>query len=318
MSKQDPKTSRTRFTGSLGDVSIGDLFQTLEMAGKPSEVEFETDVGRALVWFRDRAIVDAECGEVRGADAIYRLAMADDGTFTARFQESERPAAIRTSPQFLVMEAARRRDEWLERAGPGLRGATRLVPVAAAIAAGQGALDADARALLGRLDGEVQLIDLVAPGDEEAAALFRPIRALLGAGLVTAVERPFASSLSMQAGAIEVPEALGPPPSFWAQAVAAARLLAPALRALALAALALGAALAVLWVSGRALVGGLLVAWALLLLGHALGRRPWLPLRRPLLVVAAPVAVVADLLDRAGVALDFVRRGRELAARSST
>ena len=104
--------TRTRFAGLLSDVSIGDLFQTLEMSGKSSEIDFDTELGAGTVWFRDREVIDAVSGECEGADAVYRIAMAEEGSFVARFKDIERPARIHLAPQRVLMESARREDEW--------------------------------------------------------------------------------------------------------------------------------------------------------------------------------------------------------------
>lgn len=313
----DESATRTRFTGSLRDVSIGDLFQTLEMAAKTSEIEFDTDIGRALVWFRDRAIIDAECGDARGADAIYRLAMADDGTFIARFRESARPPQIHKSPQFLLMEAARRRDEWLEAAGPRLRAATRLAVVPAALRGRGDALAPDRRALAERFDGDLQLIDAIPPGDD-ATARFPPLRELVDGGVLEVIERPYRSTLGMQEGALDILTA--PAPDLWERAFIAYHLLdrtprRAVIRVIAVNALIVSLILGLAWLEWRVVVGGQMIGWALLLLGHALGAHPQLVLRHPLLVAVEPAVIIADLLDRAGIAIAFVRRGRDLVAR---
>lgn len=311
--------TRTMFAGSIADVSIGDLFQTLEMAGKASRVEFDTDVGNATVWFRERAIVGASCGGSRGADAVYRVAMADEGTFIATFREEELAEPVHLPPQFVLMEAARRRDEWLERAGEGLRAATR---VALGDAEAAEALGDDARALLGRVGDGALVIDLIPPGEEAVLAGFRPLRALLEAGALRVVAPPATSPptpVEESVVSIVIPvEPMDAP--FWDVAFAAyVRIEGPpwraAARSLALAVMLVGLALAAVWASGRALVGGLALGWGLILVGHAASVMPQLPLRRPALVLGEPLLIAADLLDRVGVRLGFVGRGRRLAER---
>lgn len=318
--------TQTLFAGSLADVSIGDLFQTLEMSGKPSRVEFETDVGAGTVWFREREVVAALCAGQTGADAIYRLAMADEGSFIASFKEElELPHRLQLSPQRLLMEAARRRDEWLERAGDGLRPAT---CVAVADASGA-ALDADAQALLERIGAGAQLLDAIPPtGEEDVAARFTTLRALLADGVVverSVLESTPASASTTSAPSIVISEVSAPavlvPPveDFWVRAVAVyvlgntpGRAVA---RLLAVGVMLLAVVLGLVWGSARVLLGGLLLGWALLLLGHAAADLPQLPLRRPLLLLGEPLVTIADLLARLGVKLDVVDRGRALARR---
>lgn len=309
---------QTRFAGSLADVSIGDLFQTLEMSAKSSKIEFDTDVGRANVWFREREVIDAECGEITGADAIYRLAMADEGVFAASFDKQDHPQRFELAPQRLLMEAARRRDEWLDRVGEGLRPATRIAVVDWARAERSGSLGAAEQALLDRVGKGVQLVDVIPPGDDEAIKLARPIRALLEAGVLRIVD---ASAESMTSAALQV---LAPPPAeeFWATAFAAYHFANTTPRALArnlaLVLMVAGVVLGLAWGSGRALLGGQLLGWSLILFGHAAAGMPQLPFRRPLLLLCEPLVIVADMLARAGVHIDFVDRGRALAGRSAS
>lgn len=308
------------FAGSLADVSIGDLFQTLEMAAKPSRVEFETDVGVATVWFRGREIIGAQCSGLTGAPAVYRLAMADEGSFVAVFQEGGPEEPLQLSPQFVLMEAARRRDEWCERAGEGLRPATRVTVADRSRAEGLGD---EALALLGRVGEGAQLVDLIPPVDDGQLGRFVPLRALLSAGALAIVERTSSASASViKAVEVEVEVAAPAPPIEGLLPVAFATYLAvggpgwrAAARVLAVAAMVAGVVLGVTWWSGAALLGGLLVGWAVILVGHAASRVPQLPLRRPMLVLCEPLMIVADALDRIGVSIDFVGRGRRLAAR---
>lgn len=334
MSSRRAKT-QTLFAGSIADVSIGDLFQTLEMAAKPARAEFDTDIGRGTVWFREREVVGAECGGFTGADAIYRLAMADEGNFVASFKEDDdEPQTLQLSPQRLLMEAARRRDEWLDRAGEGLRPATRVVPVPRAE---RGALVADAHALALTVGEGAQLVDLIPPGSEDITTLFRALRACLEAEVLRVVDPTMSTSASSLSGGIIIEpisdlipaSAAAPPqvqpeppvtPSFWVGACAThvrlgevpARAL---IQRLALGVMLVGILLALALWSGRVFLAAQLLGWALLFLGHAAGRLPELPFRRPLLALAEPVVLAADALDRVGVKIGFVARGRELAYR---
>lgn len=308
--------TRTMFAGSLADLSIGDLFQTLEMAGKASKVQFDTDVGAATVWFRERWIVGARCGESSGADVVYRLAMADEGSFIATFEDDAPAEPLQLAPQFVLIEAARRRDEWLARAGAGLRASTR---VAVADRGRAEVLDDEAHALLEAIGDGALLVDLIPPGAGESLARFEPLRAVLSVGAVVVAPRPAAASQSL-IGEVELEVVESPVADFWAVAYAAHVAVGGpawrgAVRALALAVMLVGVVLAGLWGSGQALLGGLFVGWALLFVGHAASEVPQLPLRRPALVLCEPLLVLVDGLERVGVRFDFVGRGRRLAGR---
>ncbi|MCB9569338.1 MAG: DUF4388 domain-containing protein [Myxococcales bacterium] len=308
----DGSATRTRFAGSLADVSIGDLFQTLEMAAKSSTIDFETDVGDGTVWFQDREVVRAECAGTVGADAVYRLAMADEGTFVARFRSSEEPPVVHISPQRLLMESARRRDEWLARSGE-LRPANtlRLAP-----GASLDELDDDSRELAEAVGDGVQVIDLVPPIDEAFDRL-KPLQALIRGGVIEVGAPPPASPGS---SLIPAQTELPPLDEFWESAFVTYLVLGRGprralLRVVAINLMIISIVVGVAWWSGRVILGGQLLGWALLLAGHATSSYPQLTLRRPLLVLCEPLVVIADMLDRTGVKVGFVSRGRAFAER---
>ncbi|HEX4477245.1 MAG TPA: response regulator [Polyangiaceae bacterium] len=105
--------SRTRFAGSLEDMSVVDLLQTIEVSRK-SGVARITDGGKraANVFFRDGKLVDAELGKLRGEEAVYRALLWSSGNFEVEFKAVEHPDIIPTSTQGLLMEGMRRVDEW--------------------------------------------------------------------------------------------------------------------------------------------------------------------------------------------------------------
>jgi len=105
--------SRTRFAGSLEDMSVVDLLQTIEVSRK-SGVARITDGGKraANVFFRDGKLVDAELGKLRGEEAVYRALLWSSGNFEVEFKAVDHPDIIPTSTQGLLMEGMRRVDEW--------------------------------------------------------------------------------------------------------------------------------------------------------------------------------------------------------------
>ncbi len=306
--------TRTRFAGSLKDVSIGDLFQTLEMSAKPCRIDFDTEVGEIAVWFREREVIDAECGEAVGADVIYRLAMADDGTFVARFKDDDRAQRFHGAPQRLLMEAARRRDEWFQLAGEGLLPATRYTSKRDGLVTTGDGLSIGELALLARFDGKTQLVDIIPPGDEDARELFEQVANLRELDLLEEVH--WVESLA--SGRREAFTPAPAPEGFWVRGFAtylsientAARwVIRCAAILLMLVTAIVGLALGRLQV----LLAGQLLGWALLLLGHATTGFPQLPFRSPALLLCEPVLFATDLLERVGLRLEFAERGRELA-----
>jgi len=61
--------SRTRFAGSLEDMGVVDLLQTIEVSRKSGVARINQGKRQATVYFRDGKLVDAEIGKLRGEEA---------------------------------------------------------------------------------------------------------------------------------------------------------------------------------------------------------------------------------------------------------
>ena len=104
--------SRTRFAGSLEDMGVVDLLQTIEVSRKSGVARITDGKRNAIVYFRDGKLVDAELGKLRGEEAIYRALQWSSGNFEVEFKPIDNPDVITTSTQGLLMEGMRRVDEW--------------------------------------------------------------------------------------------------------------------------------------------------------------------------------------------------------------
>ena len=104
--------SRTRFAGSLEDMGVVDLLQTIEVSRKSGVARITDGKRHATVYFRDGKLVDAELGKLRGEEAIYRALLWSSGNFEVEFKPVDNPDVIPTSTQGLLMEGMRRVDEW--------------------------------------------------------------------------------------------------------------------------------------------------------------------------------------------------------------
>jgi DNA-binding response OmpR family regulator len=109
---EDRSTSKTRFTGSLSDMGLVDLLQTIDNGRKSGVLHVISDPQEAFIYFREGAIVDAELGKLRAERAVYRALVWSEGTFELDFREVRRENVIQTSTQGVLMEGMRRLDEW--------------------------------------------------------------------------------------------------------------------------------------------------------------------------------------------------------------
>lgn len=105
-------TARTRFSGSLGDMGLVDLFQTIDISRKTGVLFLTSPNQRGAVYFREGSLVDAELGKLRGEQAIYRALVWSEGQFEIDFRPVRRDDVINTPTQAVLMEGMRRMDEW--------------------------------------------------------------------------------------------------------------------------------------------------------------------------------------------------------------
>jgi CheY-like chemotaxis protein len=104
--------NRTRFSGSIQDMTVIDLLQTFEIARKSGSIAFRHGKATGWVWFRDGKVIDAELGPLRGEEAVYRLLVWNEADFEVDFAMPDREDVIEGTTSALVMEGMRRADEW--------------------------------------------------------------------------------------------------------------------------------------------------------------------------------------------------------------
>lgn len=320
---EDMPVTRTRFTGTLADVPLASVVQTAELNGGRSVLRFTTDVGEGTLWLTDGRIVDAECEELFGEQAVYRLFMADVGAFSVHFGDHQRGGRMSARASMLLLEAARRRDEWARWAGDDVRPSAVYDVDRDRLASLGRALEPDEARLLDRLDGEAALLDLF-PEPASAPELAR-VAALAQRGVLIA--RPSAAASSASASVRSVIRAQESDRRArlarqdpWAQVFAnyladrgrARQLMA----AMAWPVFVISLVLALSWRDLNTLAGGQLTGWALIVLGHAADAAPERTLRRPGTILLDPVCVAAELLAALGVRRGFIGRGLALAGSS--
>jgi hypothetical protein len=100
------------FQGSLAELHLPDIIQLVSVSGKSGVFHLTNGDLEGRIFLKDGKIVHAELGELSGEEAVYELAIWKQGEF--RFDagaEHPRPT-IQKSNTSLLMEAARRLDEW--------------------------------------------------------------------------------------------------------------------------------------------------------------------------------------------------------------
>ena len=122
------------FQGSLNELPLADIVQLVAVSGKTGMFSMTHAAEKGYVYIQNGQITHAKVGEIEGEDAIYALALWSQGTFQFSPGVESEFRTISRSNTNLLLEAARRSDEWkiLSKKIP----ATDSVPV---LVAGEGA-----------------------------------------------------------------------------------------------------------------------------------------------------------------------------------
>src|SRR5512142_782576 len=100
------------FQGSLKELPLPDIIQLVSVSGKTGKFTLTREEERGFIFLKGGQMVHAAVGELVGEEAIYALAIWNSGEF--QFTPGEEPdrQTIAKSNTNLLMEAARRLDEW--------------------------------------------------------------------------------------------------------------------------------------------------------------------------------------------------------------
>ncbi len=111
MAREAPTASDGTLRGSLAQMSIMDLLQSLEMGHKNCELILTNNGDRCDMYFSDGQINHAVYGQVVGDDAVYKVLGWTTGNFQIDFNGSSSQTTTTRSTQGLLMEGLRLIDE---------------------------------------------------------------------------------------------------------------------------------------------------------------------------------------------------------------
>jgi len=98
--------------GSLAELSLPDVIQLVSVSGKTGAFHLSRDGETGRIHLKNGQIVDAVVGGLRGEHAVYEMAIWSSGEFSFNAGEESDQVTVRRSNANLMMEAARRLDEW--------------------------------------------------------------------------------------------------------------------------------------------------------------------------------------------------------------
>lgn len=102
---------RKGFDGKVTDFQLSDLIQMNILGRMTAALVVTRSDERGVIYFDEGNVVHAECGDVTGEHAFYRVLTWDDGKFEFRKGERPQKETISKGWQSLLLEGLRRKDE---------------------------------------------------------------------------------------------------------------------------------------------------------------------------------------------------------------
>ena len=100
------------FQGSLKELPLPDIVQLVSASGKTGQFTLSRQESSGFIFLKNGQIVHAELGDLSGEEAVYALAIWNQGEFHFTPAVEAPRQTITRSNTNLLMEAARRIDEW--------------------------------------------------------------------------------------------------------------------------------------------------------------------------------------------------------------
>ena len=100
------------FQGSLAELHLPDIIQLVSVSGKSGVFRLIDGEHQGDIWLHEGRIVHAEHEDLSGEEAVYALAIWRTGEFRFEAGIDSPRQSIQKSNTNLLMEAARRLDEW--------------------------------------------------------------------------------------------------------------------------------------------------------------------------------------------------------------
>jgi Domain of unknown function (DUF4388) len=150
------------FQGSLSELHLPDIIQLVSVSGKTGVFRLIDGTHQGNIWLHEGRIVHAEHDDLSGEEAVYALAIWRTGEFRFEAGIPSPRQSIQKSNTNLLMEAARRLDEWrvLSKKIPSVE----LVPEFVILESREGQINLNTMEwlLLSKIDGQRSLKQIAA------------------------------------------------------------------------------------------------------------------------------------------------------------
>ena len=172
------------FQGSLAELHLPDIIQLISVSGKTGVFHLIDGTLQGQIYLQDGKIVHAQIEDISGEEAVYALAIWSQGDFRFEPGIATEVQTISKSNTNLLMEAARRLDEWrvLSKKIP----ATEMIPefVVQDNREGQISLNTGEWLILSKIDGQRSIKAIAAASGVSVFDTSKILYSLIVSGLI--------------------------------------------------------------------------------------------------------------------------------------
>src|SRR5512139_2356228 len=191
------------FQGSLAELHLPDIIQLVSVSGKTGVFHLTDGAHRGDIWLHEGRIVHAETEELSGEEAVYALAIWRAGEFRFEAGVAAPRQTIQKSNTNLLMEAARRLDEWrvLSKKIPSVE----LVPEFAVLENREGQINLNTMEwlLLSKIDGQRTIRQIAASAGMGVLDAAKLLYGLVATSLIR-LKEPGSAPVASQAPSAQV------------------------------------------------------------------------------------------------------------------
>jgi hypothetical protein len=199
------------FQGSLAELHLPDIIQLISVSGKTGVFHLVDGGLRGQIFLHDGQIVHAQLEDAIGEEAVYALAIWSRGDFKFEPGVATEHRTISRSNTNLLMEAARRLDEWrvLSKKIPS----TEMVPefVVQENREGQINLNTSEWLILSKIDGQRSIKQIAHASGLSVFDAAKILYGLIATGLIRLKDAGAAGTVSAPPRAAPTPTRAAPP-----------------------------------------------------------------------------------------------------------
>ncbi len=171
--------------GSLADIALPDVIQLVSVSAKTGVFTLSGDGVDGKIFIKDGQITDANAGKLSGEYAVYEMAAWRKGQFIFTANVESDRVTVNKSNTSLMMEAARRLDEWrvLQRKIPSMDAVPFFLPREPGH--DQITLSPQEWAIVTKIDGQASIAKLEAATGLPAFDVCKVLYGLVTSGLIS-------------------------------------------------------------------------------------------------------------------------------------